>query len=353
MLVCVLAILFAGWNGADARVDNPPPLEVGICEGAPFCMKAPDGHWNGLSVELWESIAAQLQLRYTFKEYALEGLIKAVANGDVAVGVGPISATAEREQILDFTHPYYVSDLAIAVAPHPLFPWTDIAAQFFTRAWLKLLIGLFIMLAVSGVFVWLFERKRNHDQFGGNWHHGLGSGFWWAAVTMAGVGYGDKAPRTFGGRAVALLWMFISVITVALVTASVTSAVVTNSIVYNIHGPRDLGRARVSVVNGSTAERYTLEGRINSSLYPSIEACLDAVLAHEADACIGDESELRYLVKTRYPHRLDVLPFTFQREDCCFIVSPGSPLREQINRVLLEKTQGYEWRLLRSKYLGD
>ncbi|WP_367182700.1 ion channel [uncultured Christiangramia sp.] len=32
----------------------------------------------------------------------------------------------------------------------------------------------------------------------------IGSGFWWAGVTMITIVYGDKAPVTFWGRAIAL-----------------------------------------------------------------------------------------------------------------------------------------------------
>ena len=40
------------------------------------------------------------------------------------------------------------------------------------------------------------------------------SAFWWAAVTMTTVGYGDKTPVTTGGRIVGLVWMFTSVIVI-------------------------------------------------------------------------------------------------------------------------------------------
>jgi len=32
--------------------------------------------------------------------------------------------------------------------------------------------------------LWIFERKRNPEQFGGTPAQGIGSSFWWAAVTM-------------------------------------------------------------------------------------------------------------------------------------------------------------------------
>lgn len=329
-------------------------LVAGIYDSPPFCIKTPDGHWTGLSVELWDRIAKQAGLKYAWKESTFEDLLKNVANGDVDIAIGPISMTSDREEIMDFTHPYYVSDLCIAVPSKPyFFPWTDVAAEFLTMAWLKLLVVLLVMLAISGVAVWVFERHHNRNQFGGNWHHGLGSGFWWAAVTMSGVGYGDKAPMTMGGRVIALLWMFVSVITVALVTASVTSVVVASRASYSIHTPRDLGHARISVLDGSTAEKFALEARIDYSFYPTAGACLHAVLAKEVDACVGNEVELRYLAKKDFPHVIDILPFTFQREDCSFALPPNSSLLETVNRALLSQVESRDWHALRAKYLGN
>jgi voltage-gated potassium channel len=47
----------------------------------------------------------------------------------------------------------------------------------------------------------------------------LGDALWWSAVTMATVGYGDLAPITFGGRAVAIGTMTIGIGSFSVVTA--------------------------------------------------------------------------------------------------------------------------------------
>lgn len=48
--------------------------------------------------------------------------------------------------------------------------------------------------------------------YGGRPIKGLGQAVWWAAVTMTTVGYGDKAPKTLGGRVVAVAWMLASIV---------------------------------------------------------------------------------------------------------------------------------------------
>ena len=78
----------------------------------------------------------------------------------------------------------------------------------------------------------------------------IGSGVWWAGVTTVAVGYGDKVPITFWGRAVAMFWMFVSLILVTALTAF-TAAKLALAEVGQVQGPASLHSARVGTVEGS------------------------------------------------------------------------------------------------------
>ncbi len=54
--------------------------------------------------------------------------------------------------------------------------------------------------------------------FGDGIVDGIGHGIWWAMMTMTTVGYSDKAPKTMGGRIIALIWMIFSIIFIANIT---------------------------------------------------------------------------------------------------------------------------------------
>jgi voltage-gated potassium channel len=51
----------------------------------------------------------------------------------------------------------------------------------------------------------------------------VGDGLWWAAATLSTVGYGDIAPKTVMGRALAVVIMVVGVSTFALLTAGIAS----------------------------------------------------------------------------------------------------------------------------------
>jgi len=59
-------------------------LTIAAVPARPFVMKADDGSWQGLSIELWSSVADGLGLSYEFRETSLQGLLDGVASGEYA-----------------------------------------------------------------------------------------------------------------------------------------------------------------------------------------------------------------------------------------------------------------------------
>src|SRR5262249_57318427 len=80
------------------------------------------------------------------------------------------------------------------------------------------------LLVLTGVLVWRFERR---PRAGGQAHESavtsLFDGLYWAVVTMTTVGYGDKTPKTGGGRFIATLWMLTSLALISLVSTTLLS----------------------------------------------------------------------------------------------------------------------------------
>jgi ABC-type amino acid transport substrate-binding protein len=207
------------------------------------------------------------------------------------------------------------------------------------------------LLTFIGLLVWLAERRRN-PQFQGGPLRGIGSGLWWSAVTMTTVGYGDKAPATLPGRTIAMVWMFTSVIIVSSFTAAIATALTVDQLDKSIAGIDDLYQSQILTLRGSTSEAFLKRNMMRYKVSPSLSEALGAVADGKADALVYDAPILRFLVSSVYPDKLRVLHLVLQRQDYGIALPSGSPLREEVNRVLLEIVRSDEWQTLLDRYLG-
>jgi ABC-type amino acid transport substrate-binding protein len=337
ILVIILVMIIGGIHTeAQGQTKSGQTLIVGTKAVPPFAMRNSEGAW----------------IPFEFRELELQDLFDGVADGSLDIAVAALSITAGREEICDFSHPYYVTGLGIAIASKHKSPWLVVLKNLFSSHYLKVVIGLCTLLLALGTLIWWFEHKRNPDQFGGGTAAGIGSGFWWSAVTMTTVGYGDKAPVTFWGRVVAFIWMLIAIIIVSVFTATITSTLTVAHLDVPVKGPQDLPKVRVGAIANTTGETYLQDNRISYTSYKTALEGLRAIEAGSIDALVYDAPILRYLIHHEFKGGLEVLPHTFHREDYGIALSKSSSLREPINRVLLEKIQGREWKDILHQYLG-
>ena len=317
-------------------------LTVAVKQAPPFAERGTDGRWTGLSIELWREIAAELELDYTLHETTLDDMLAGVAAGRYEVAVAALTVTAEREQSVDFTHPFYTTGLAIAVVGQREPHWRGVVDTVVSWTFLQLVLGLALLQLLVGSLVWLLERRANPEQFPLEAARGVGTGFWWATVTMTTVGYGDKAPKSFAGRTVALVWMLTSMVIIASVTATIASSLTIDRLDARIRGPEDLHRFEVGAIAGTTGAGYLGEAKILSHNFADADAALSALTDGQIDALVWDAPLLRATVEDRPELGLELVPGVFQRQDYAIAVGEGSPLRESINRVLPDKARGMD-----------
>jgi len=345
-----LAVILAGV--ASAQADRE--LVVGIKSAPPFVIEQEDGRWSGLSVELWMRVAQELGLAYRYERRDLAGLLDGLEDRSLDVAVGALTLSDEREKRFDFSHSYYAGGLGIAVAAGVEHSVIDAIRAFVSADFVAALGALLLVLFGAGALLWAFERRRNPEQFGGTPLEGLGSGMWWSAVTMTTVGYGDKAPVTLGGRMVALVWMFASVITISSFTAAIATTLTISSLGgASLASRDDLAGARVATVSQSTSESWLRNHGIGATGYDDLRAALDAVIAGEMDGVVYDVAILRYLATTEYAGRVAVLADEFERQGYALGLPEGSEIEEPLDQALLGVVERKDWAELLIRYFGQ
>ncbi len=352
--LCVVGLLPGRLSAQDDGIPSET-LRVGVVELPPFVIKTVDGHWEGISIDLWREVADGMGVDFELREYgSVEVLTEAVVKGDL--DLTPMAAvTAEREVLVDFSDAYYTSGSVIVVpAQKAGQDWFRIARRFFSVAFLEV-IGLLILLwLIAGVAVWLFEGRRNREMFGGHPARGVAQGIWWAAVTMTTVGYGDLAPKTLGGRIVGVVWMFAAIISISGFTAAISSSLTVGELSGKVRGIHDLATARVGTVADSSAEAYLMEKGIKQvRSFGNPEEGLQSLVDKKTDAFVFQGPVVKYLAKTELRGRVEVLPGTFDHHYVSMAVQPGSQLREPLNRALLEFIETDRWTQILKQYLGQ
>lgn len=323
-------------------------LVIGITETPPFVMKTPGGY-SGLSVKSWKLVNDELRSDYEFREYdGLKELLNAVETGEVDLSINPITVTDSRMKRMDFSQPYFISHTSIAkrkesaVLKH--------LANLFSWDFFSIVLLLLLVIFIFGFLVWIFERKRNQEEFGTGLK-GIMQGFWWSAVTMTTVGYGDKSPRTTGGRVIGLIWMFMAVIIISSFTAGIASSLTVKSINEEINGIQDLGRFDVMTVSSSSSDELLQLYNIDKNLVSNGAEGIEAVLKDEAALFVYDEPILKYEIeRQKLQDKIEVLEQSLKKDYYSYAFPKNSNLLKKINPILVHTLKTMEWSTLTKEY---
>ena len=348
LFLLIVLIGFPGFAQENDSLRFNKKLVIGITETPPFVEKRPQGY-AGLSIASWKMVNEQLQVPYEFKEYDdLASLLNAIEAGEVDLSVNPITVTDNRMTRMDFSQPYFISHTSVAkkkestILKHitNLFSW-----DFFS------VIALLLMVIfVFGFLVWIFERKKNREEFGGSFR-GIMQGFWWSAVTMTTVGYGDKSPRTTGGRVIGLIWMFMAVIIISSFTAGIASSLTVKSINEDISSIQDLERFEVTTVKSSSSQELLDLYNIETDLVAHGTEGLEAVLNEETKLFVYDEPILKFEIERMdLSNDLEILGQSLKKDYYSYAFPKDSKLLTRINPILVRTLKTMEWASLVRDY---
>ena len=150
VLICNIILLLVLFfpSLAFSATEREEMLVIGTKQAPPFSMKNAEGVWEGISVELWNKIAQDNGFLFEFREAELADLLEKVAAGELDACVAAITVTAEREGIVDFTQPFFLSGLAIAVRENGS-NWERVIQGFFSSGFLRIVAILSLVLFVS------------------------------------------------------------------------------------------------------------------------------------------------------------------------------------------------------------
>ncbi len=353
-VLAVLMVILCVSTVAEAQPAPAAPakLQVYTKPIEPFAFQK-DGKNLGFSMELWARIAQKLGVSYEVHwDKSVTEVIEAVKTKQADVGIAAISITSEREKVVDFSTPFYESGLAILTRAEGKGVFDLMKETFWTASVAKGVLVLLLLLVVLAHGVWFFERQVNADQFPKPYAKGIWESAWWAVSTMLSGGCDAKGPMHTLGRAIASLWMLTCIVVLTYFTAAITTVMTVSQLNAAINGPSDLPGKKVATVKGSTAEKYLNEHGVKVSSFDTPDGAFEAMNAKKVEAVVYDEPILYYHAKVAGQDGQQVVGL-FERQNYGIALQTDSPLRKQINTVLLELAEDGTIDDLRTKWFGN
>ena len=330
------------------------PIRVAARNCPPFVINDA-GQYSGLSIFLLDNIAGKLGFEYRIEEYGLKEMLEAVAQGKADVGVSCLSITQKREEIIDFSHSFFETNLAIAVKQHG---FLHSIKNFFYNKKLLIVLGIIVgVAALIGGILYLLEHNINDTLYsmknkGGKLMEAFIAGLLF--VTSGPIRYYQF--KTLTARILTAFLAVGSTIMIASITALLASAFTLDQMSSEIKGPQDLAKVRVGAMEASTSFEYLQDKGISSRTFTDREELLAALDDGRLDAVVSDDAILRYKIKEaqakgRY-ESLSVLPFAFEKQNYAFALPDESPHLEKFNQSLLSTRDSPEWSKELVKYIG-
>ncbi|KAJ1526273.1 hypothetical protein ONE63_009427 [Megalurothrips usitatus] len=321
-----------------------------------------------------------------------DGMIKELMEKRADIGLGSLAVMAERENVIDFTVPYYdLVGISILMkkpeTPTSLFKFLTVLE---TEVWLCILAAYFF----TSFLMWVFDRwspysyQNNREKYKDDEEKrefNLKECLWFCMTSLTPQG-GGEAPKNLSGRLVAATWWLFGFIIIASYTANLAAFLTVSRLDTPVESLDDLSKQykiQYAPFNGSPAMTYfqrmaDIETRfyeiwkdmsLNDSLseveraklavwdYPvgdkytkMWQAMQDAKMPKDLEdavarvrksesssdgfAYLGDATDIRYLSLTNCD--LQMVGEEFSRKPYAIAVQQGSPLKDQFNNAILQ-----------------
>ncbi len=308
-------------------------VRVVMTELEPF-VEDRDGRPSGFYAEIWQVVATELGVEVDVIWVDRFGdLLTSLDDDRADVAVAPLTPTVERVAGYDFTSSVVSSGPQLGYHQR-LATSKGVFDALFSRSVRQILLLAGAGLLILAHLIWLIERNRSDEEDGDfrpDYFRGIWDGFWWATVTVTTVGYGDKAPRSFGGRAVALLAMLLSLFLVGAFVSQVTDILQSARNEPPVTDLDDVGDRAVGVVEDSSFARYVADQGVTIVGYPNQAELFEAAERGDVDLVVSNPFAL---ATAGIEHDIQPAGEVFYTEFESFALAKDSPWLEPINQVL-------------------
>lgn len=342
LLFVALLSVVAGGVPAVAQTDDDAGsqevFQVATKSLPPFVFVDEDGEVSGFSVDYWDEVASRLgvETRWVVQETVGDILASAEA-GEVDAAIAGISITREREAVIDFSQPYYISGQQIVTVPGAGGTLSTLFSLIGSGTFLVPFIALILLVVIVSHLVWFFERGHDSDDFPFGYRAGIGEALWWSTVSVITGGEAVKNINTALSRLIAVFWMLVGLFLLAFVTARATSVMTVAELESDISGMEDLGGRSVATVEGTASVAFLRdEAGVIAQEAPDLDTALADLADGRVDAVVFDAPVVAYTINEQYRDELILVEPIEGRDPYGIALPSGSDRLEEVNAAVIE-----------------
>jgi len=334
--IILIVLLFVSFLNAKES------LKVAIKPSEPWVMIEQAKEPYGFSIDLIKQIAHDMNrsIEWVYLD-SVPNLVASVQQRKADLGISAITINSKREEVVDFSHSMYELGLQIMIASKDvhLSPFDTLSEQVTKLFTLE---GFFYFLGIIFVMInirWYLNIHSKKEQliFSENYLQGIYESFWWALTMLITW----EAPKSKGvSRILDLSWHMMGLLGFSLLTAMVTSSLTAKAVGGSIKNEKDLIGKYVAAVATDAPREYLENLGANVVAVKSLEEGMELLRKGEVKALVHDGPRLIYLAnkhnKKVQKTELLVLPHIFNHQNYGIVFPENSPIREEVNRILLK-----------------
>jgi ABC-type amino acid transport substrate-binding protein len=319
-------------------------IRIGVHDEPPFAIKKGD-QWSGISIELLRAVAEKMHATVEVHDLTPEQITSGpIPDVDVVATLVEASKMNARYEL---SHAFYATGLSIAVPEPKKESLVDIVGRSLSARFVLIVAGVVGALMLVGLLMFWFEKR--HVEPLPKEKQALSKALFWAFEPV--IGYKASQHATRAGRLLGTIWGLFGVVMVSGLTANLAAQLTARRLDTSIHGPADLPRFRVGVIEHTAGRKFCDRRGIPRQEFPDLEHALAALEQGKLDAVVDDAPDLQYALHNGHPH-VTIVPGTFYPVFYTFGLVPDSSLRREFNAALLEVAGSDAWPSMLATYLG-
>lgn len=328
------------------------PVRVGIIQDEPFAVIDETGSASGVAVDLWKEIATLQNWDYKFIDLGADTQngIDAIKSKHVDILVGPVAVSYERLQQVDFSRPFFVGEIGMAVASsrHNFFHFlTTFILDIFSIATL----GILFFVVVIAHFICIYERKSGNEDYAG-YITGLGHAIWFSLTTLFSGSF-IESPKHVVSRMVSILWLLISIILISSITASITSALsLSMNQQLKIRNISHVQNKPFAAVKGRIAADYAEALGARLQFTDSVEDAMALLQQNKVEGVIAYRSILQQLLQRAKYQELHLASTVIGSNELAFMFAKDSPLITPVDLGITQLRNSREIFAICERYLS-